>query len=66
MYSTLNKRFPKRQFDATNKKDLQIYKQFLDTHSWGADGCPFELEWPWLSIPDMINHKIAESAVALV
>lgn len=65
-FNLLSQKFPKRQFDATNKKDLQVYKHFLDTRSWGSNGCPFELEWPWLSIPNMINHKIAKSAVALV
>lgn len=66
MITVLNKTFIKRKFNANNTVDLQAYKYFLDNQKWGKDGCPFELEWPWLSIPDMINHKIAESAVALV
>ena len=65
-FNQLNARFPKRVFDANSKEDLRVYKHFLDNHSWGKNGCPFELEWPWLSIPDMISHKIAVAAVAKV
>ena len=59
----LRQQFPKRFFDVTNRKDLLMYKQFITTYSWGNTGCPFELEWPWLNIPDMIAHKIAAGAV---
>jgi len=62
----LRQRFPKRVFDVANKEDLKLYKHFIEHKSWGRNGCPFELEWPWLSIPDMISHKIAEAAVAKV
>ena len=65
-FNRLNARFPKRVFDVNSKEDLKAYKQYLATRSWGSAGCPFELEWPWLSIPDMISHKIAEAAVAKV
>lgn len=65
-FSKLNSLYPKRVFDATRKEDLQAYKQYLETRSWGNKGCPFELEWPWLSVPDMIAHKIAEATVAKV
>jgi hypothetical protein len=49
----------KRVFDVTDKNDLKIYKNYLRTRSWGRDGCPFVAEWPWLSVPDMIAHKIS-------
>lgn len=60
----LRQRFPKRVFDVTDKKDLAIYKYYIQKHSWGDNGCPFELEWPWLSIPDMISHKISAHVVS--
>ena len=63
-FNKLNARFPKRVFDVNSKEDLKSYKNFLATRSWGKEGCPFELEWPWLTVPDMINHKIAENAVS--
>ncbi len=62
----MKQRFPKRVFDVNSKEDLKVYKLFLKNSNWGKTGCPFELEWPWLSIPDMISHKIAENAVAKV
>jgi hypothetical protein len=65
-FNQLNARFPKHQFDVDSKADLKAYKEFLVNKKWGTNGCPFELEWPWLSIPDMISHKIAEAAVAKV
>jgi len=53
----------KRIFDVTAKKDLIAYRHYIKQRRWGEQGCPFELEWPWTSIPDMIAHKIAEHAV---
>ena len=54
-------RFPaKRVFDPKNPEDLKVYKHFLKNSNWGKNGCPFELEWPWLSIPYMISHKITQ------
>lgn len=53
----------KRYFDPTVREDLLAFKHFMRTRSWGKDGCPFALEWPWLSIPDMITHKVAEHYV---
>lgn len=64
--SKIKSTFTKRKFDVNSKDDLRVYKQFLETKGWGKTPCPFELEWPWLSIPDMISHKIAEAAVAKV
>ena len=60
----LRQRFPKRVFNVADKKDLTIYKHYIKERNWGTTGCPFELEWPWLSIPDMIAHKISESVVS--
>ena len=62
----LRQRFPKRVFDVANKQDLAIYKHYIREHSWGDEGCPFELEWPWLSIPDMIAHKISAHVVEML
>jgi hypothetical protein len=59
----VRQRFPKRVFNVKSKEDLTVYKYYITERSWGNNGCPFELEWPWLSIPDMIAHKISEHAV---
>lgn len=55
--------FAKRNFDPTKKADLAVYKQFITTGSWGDEPCPFQLEWPALNIPSMIERKISEYAV---
>ena len=48
----------KRKFDVNNKKDVELYKTFLTTRRWGGNGCPFVLEFPHLTIPDMIKDKM--------
>lgn len=49
----------KRKFDLNNKRDVEIYKSFLQTNSWKITGsCPFELEYPYNSVPDMIKDKL--------
>lgn len=54
----LDQVIPKRHlFDVNNKKDVDAYKFFL-THSMWDGSCPFILEEPYLSIPDMIKDKL--------
>ena len=48
----------KRNFDVNNKKDVALYKTFVIHGRWGNDGCPFNLEYPYLSVPDMIKDKL--------
>jgi hypothetical protein len=47
----------KREFNPTNKTDLQEYRYFLDNSTW-KNGCPCIVEWPFLNVVDMIKHKI--------
>lgn len=49
---------PKRYFDVSNKKDVELFVKFLKTGAWGQEGCPFTLEYPYLTIPDMIRDKL--------
>ena len=57
-------KFPaKRVFDPKNPDDLKAYRLFLKKNNWGKNGCPFELEWPWLDIPAMLSHKISQHFV---
>jgi hypothetical protein len=48
----------KRFFNVNNKKDVEVFRNFLTTHAWGRDGCPFILEFPYMTIPDMIRDKL--------
>ena len=45
------------RFLATDKDHLQEFRNFVINGKW-EKGCPFELEWPYLSIPDMIKDRI--------
>ena len=45
-------------FDVKNKQHVEMYRGFLVNSYWGITGCPFELEFPYLSIPDMIKDKL--------
>lgn len=45
-------------FDPKNKKHIKMYKDFLASNQWGKEGCPFILEFPYLTIPDMIKDKM--------
>jgi hypothetical protein len=50
---------PKRLFDVNENKDINSYTKFLKTGSWSHDGgCPYVLEFPYLTIPDMIKDKL--------
>lgn len=48
----------RRFFKVTNKVDVDIFRSFLKTHAWGREGCPFILEFPYVTIPDMIRDKL--------
>jgi hypothetical protein len=50
----------KTNFDPNNKEHLQKFKNFLHNRKWG-DCCPFFIEWPYNSIPDMIKDKIIKN-----
>jgi hypothetical protein len=42
-----------------SKEDVEIYKYFLVNNNWKNVGiCPFELEYPYISVPDMIKDKL--------
>jgi hypothetical protein len=51
---------PKRRlFDINSIKDIEVYRSFLETSSWKMAGsCPFKLEYPYISVPDMIKDKL--------
>lgn len=56
----------KRYFDATNKADIKSAKEFFTTHSWNHEtGCPFILEYPYLSVPDMIKDKMIHKVLGI-
>lgn len=48
----------KRYFDINNKVDIELYRQYLINNAWGSNGCPFILEFPSLTVPDMIKDRL--------
>ncbi len=52
-------------FDPNDKKHINMYKTFLRTHAWGNDGCPFILEFPYLTIPDMIKDRMIHKLLSV-
>ena len=46
------------KFNLANKDHVELYRKFLTTGAWGRSGCPFELEFPYTTIPDMIKDKL--------
>lgn len=60
--NTLNQEIMKnrRVFDANSQDDLNEYSYFLKHNKWESI-CPFFLEWPYLTIPDMLKDKIIKN-----
>lgn len=54
---------PKRYFDPTKLEDLLEYKHFITKGRWKNYTCPFILEWPYLTIPNMLHETIAKHYV---
>ena len=46
------------RFNPEDTTHVAQYRNFLVNRKWDTLGCPYELEWPYLSIPDMIKDKI--------
>ena len=53
-----------RRFDPKNKKDIAEYTFFYINNRW-KDSCPFHLEWPYLSVPDMVKDKIIRNVLGI-
>jgi hypothetical protein len=57
---------PKRFFNVRDKKDINAYAEFLKTYSWKhTNGCPYILEFPYLTIPDMIKDKVIHKVLGV-
>jgi hypothetical protein len=55
----------KRFFNPNSKKDMEVTKSFFKSHTWGVGGCPFFLEFPYSTIPDMMKDKIIHNAFGI-
>lgn len=50
-------------FEASNEDHLLRAVKMLDVNSWGAEGCPFRVTAPYLSIVDELKAKIIERVI---
>lgn len=57
--------WPKREFNPNSKQDLVEYQHFITTGGWKA-GCPFLVEWPFITVPDTIQDKIIKSHISAI
>lgn len=55
----------KRLFNENSKQDLRIAKNFFKEWSWGTECCPFALEQPYMSVPEMMRDKILSKMLKL-
>lgn len=55
---------PKYLFDPKDKAHLKLFKSFLSENKWGKP-CPFLLEEPYLTIPDMMKDKFIRNELEL-
>jgi hypothetical protein len=44
---------------------MSIVKKFVAEQTWGTDGCPFYLEFPYSTIPDMIKDKVIHNVMGI-
>lgn len=47
----------KIKFDENNSEHIEEFKFFLKHSKWN-NLCPFKLEAPFFTVPDMIQHKL--------
>jgi hypothetical protein len=52
----------KRHFDPHSKNDIKEYDFFLKNDRW-QNKCPFFVEWPYLSITEMIRTKLIDTHI---
>jgi hypothetical protein len=48
---------PRREFDPSKAEDILEFRHFMSRGKWTGHQCPFVLEWPYLTIPDMLKDK---------
>ena len=63
MSLSVAKKFPKRYFDPTSNADLKAYASYRETKRWTSSGCPFVVEWPFLTAEAMILDKIMNAHI---
>jgi hypothetical protein len=51
------------RFDPDSPEHLRKYFNFQSYRRWGSFGCPFELEYPYETIEEMIKTKLSQKVL---
>jgi hypothetical protein len=65
-YREINKDIIKDKFKEryyNNRDDILEYKHFIIKGHWKSGSCPFQLQWPYLTIPNMLHEMVARHYV---
>lgn len=54
----------KEVFNAMDEQHMIQAVDMLEKNSWGAEGCPFRVTAPYLSVVDEIKAKIIQRVIA--
>lgn len=54
----------RRTFNPQDKNDMEEYAYFLKNRKW-RNGCPFLLDWPYLTVPDMIKDRVVRQYLSI-
>lgn len=55
----VDSRSPRTPFTPTQASHRAAYQAFLKTGKWSA-GCPFKLEWPFVSVPALCQSRLLD------
>lgn len=55
----------KRDFNVNCNEDISVFKDFMEKNKWGSDGCPFNIKYPFLSVPDMIKTELLKKFLGI-
>ena len=56
----------REQFNPKNKNHMSMVRDFFRDYRWGQQGCPFILEWPYLTITEMIRSKLIDTHIGSI
>mgnify|MGYP003703989977 CR=1 FL=1 len=56
----------REQFNPKNKNHMAMTRDFFRDYRWGDHGCPFILEWPYLTVTEMIRSKLIDTHIGSI
>lgn len=59
----MSARAPRSTFDPAEVGHRAVYQNYQKTGKW-TGGCPFKLEWPFLTIPQLCERRLLDYYIA--